>query len=453
MADTQPGQLKRVIGAPTALFIGMGVAIGSGIFRTPGDIAAQLHAPWLIIAAWIFGGVFVLMAGMVTAELATRFPRAGGEYVFLREAYGEFVAFFFGWAYTVFIIGGGAASIAAAFGDFGCALFGIDGRWSGVLAAGAIVVVVGVNAIGLSAGAWTQNLLTCAKITALLVVIVIGFAFGSSTITWTRGMNPAAREAPALAGWSLLAVFSAGVVPVLWAYDGTTDAVKMAEEIKDVRRALPRALIGSAVALTVLYVLVNLAFMRIMPVPEIAGLDSVPGEAMRRVFGTTGQTAMLAVAMLVCIGSLSSTTLATIRVTFALARDGLAFRFMSRMSAAQAPVPALAVVGAFSVVLVLNRKFGEVLQIYFLASSVLFGLSYASLIVFRLREADFPAHAYRCPLGMLQAGLLILIEVALAAGIVIANPKDAAYTAGLLIGFAMLFFVWKRSTSNRSPRL
>lgn len=416
----------------------MGVAIGSGVFRTPGDVAANLQTPWLIILVWVFGGVFVLMAGMVTAELATRFPQAGGEYVFLREAYGEFVAFFFGWAYTVFIIGGGAASIAAAFGDFGCQLFAIEPGWSGPLAALAIVAVTAVNAMGLRSGARVQNVLTCVKVAALLVVIVIGLWGGDAAIDFTA-------TSPKAAGWSLLPLFAAAAIPVLWAYNGTTDSVKMAEEIKDVRRALPRALIGSAVSLTVLYVLFNIALMRSLPVGEMAGLEFVPGEAMARIFGPYGRVAMLALAMLVCLGSLSSTVLATIRVTFALARDGLTFRFMARMSKDQAPVAALIVVGIVAVILVLNRKFTQVLQIYFFASALLFGLSYASLIVFRWRDREFPAHVFRCPAGPIQAAILILIQIALAVNIAVSNPRDAAYTAVLLVILGSMYFIWKRA--------
>jgi len=435
-------QLKRILGTPTALLIGMGVAIGSGIFRTPGDVAESLQAPWLITLGWAFGGAFTLMAGMVTAELATRFPRAGGEYVYFREAYGRFPAFFFGWAYTIFIIGGGAATIAAAFGDFGCDLFYLKEDWSGLLAAAAVAAVTGINLLGLRAGAGLQNVLTILKVAALLAIVFIGFARGDQAIDfWTTP--------PQQPDKSLLVLLAAGVVPILWAYSGSTDSAKLAEEIKDVRRAMPRALIGSALALTALYVAVNLAVMRIMTPAEMAPLKSVPGEAMDRLFGLPGRQAMLIVAMLVCLGSLSSTVLATIRVTFALARDGLAFRFMSRMSAAQAPVPAFIVVGGFAVGLVLTRKFAEVLQIYFLASALLFGLAYASLIVFRWRDQGvFPAHVYRCPAGPILATVLILIQLALAAGIVMNNPLDAAYTAGLLVVLGLLYLVWKRTARS-----
>ena len=433
--------LKRILGAPTAWFIGMGVAIGSGVFRTPGDVSGSLDAPWLVLAAWLFGGVFMLMAGMVTAELATRYSEAGGEYVFLREAYGEFVAFFFGWAYTLFIVGGGAATIAAAFGDFGCEFLGIEQRWSGGLGAAAIVVVTALNAMGLRIGAGAQNVLTCLKLAALLGVIALGLVFGSSAIELARAPTRAT-------GWSLFPLFAAGALPALWAYSGTTDSVKMAEEIRDVHRALPRALIGSALSLTAVYLLFNVALMRVVPLEEMAGLAFVPGEAMARLFGPAGRTAMLAVAMLVCLGALSSTVLATIRVTFALARDGLTFRFMARMSRSQAPVPALIVVGAVSVVLVWNREFEQVLGIYFFAAAVLFGLSYASLIVFRLREGAIPAHVFRCPAGPIQAGILILCQSALAVYIAWSSPHDAAYSTLMLVGLGVLYVLWKRGFNS-----
>ncbi len=428
--------LKRVLGSPTALLIGMGVAIGSGIFRTPGEVAAQLQFPWLIIAAWVLGGAVALMQGMVSAELSTRFPEAGGEYVFLREAYGDFTAFFFGWAYTIFVIGGGAAIIARALGDFAAELFLLDPGWSGPLAALAILVVTLINAAGLRAGAITQNTLTCLKIIALLVIVLIGFLYGTVPLE----QNPRAR---AVATSPTLGLFLSAFIPVLWAYSGTTDTVKMGEEVKDVRRAMPRAVIGSAVALILLYVMVNLALMRIVPTSEMAGLASVPGEAMGRLFGPAGRSAMHVVAILVCLGALSSTVLATIRVTFALARDGLTFRFMSYMSKRQAPVPALVVVAAVAMVLVLNRNFYAVLRIYFFASAVLFGLSYASLIIFRLREDEFPSNVYRCPLGWLQAVILIVIQFALAITIAYTEPRDTLYTGALLVAIGALYLVWK----------
>jgi len=272
---------------------------------------------------------------------------------------------------------------------------------------------------------------------------VVGFAFGSST-THTSVALPASPPS------SMLGMWIAAMLPVLWSYDGTTDSVKMAEEIRDVRRALPQAVIGSTVALTLLYAFVNMTLLRIVPADEMAGLASVPGEAMFRVFGPAGRSAMLIVAILVCLGSISSTIPATVRVTFALARDGLTFRCLSKMSKSQAPVPALLTVSAIAIAFSLNRSFSSALDIYFLASAVLFGLSYGSLILFRARESAFPAHAFRCPFGLVLASILIVIQGAIALHIAIRQPLNALYTTAILIVLGILYFLWRPPRVKRA---
>lgn len=452
----QQTSLQRILGMPTTWLLGIGVAVGSGIFRTPGIVAGALEVPWLIALVWVIGGLVALMQGMVSAELATRFPKAGGEYVYLREAYGQFVAFFFGWAYTVFIIGGSAAVIGAAFGDFGCELLwpnDLAHSRSGALAAAAIVAVTIVNALGLRIGAGAQNVLTVLKLVALGAIIGVGFLVAPNPQSATAAMNgriPA--NAPTPAGAITIGGFLLATLQVFWTYSGATDPVKMAEEVRDVRRAMPRALIGAALSLTVVYLLVNLALLRQISPVEMAKQDLVPGEMMARIFGSMGRKLMLGVAMLVCLAALSSAILATIRVTYALARDGLAFRFMSRMSAAQAPVPALLVVALFGITLVIMRNFEQIVGIYYFASAILFGLAYASLIVFRRREAMFPAHVYRCPFGPLQAVILIAIYLALAAYVAVSQPYDALGSVRLFGVLAVLYFIWKRRRPPRAER-
>lgn len=436
---TTGSTLRRLLGAWTALLVGLGVAIGSGIFRVPGDVAGALHSPGWIVLVWVLGGAVNLMQGLVTAELATRYPKAGGEYVYLREAYGEFAAFFFGWGFTIFVVGGGAAIIAAALGDFVVDLWQVDAVWSRYAAAMAIVTVTGINAIGLRVGAAVQNILTVLKVSALVVVIVAGFGWGGLPAASASTASAAASGASVGASAIL-----AGFMAALWPYMGTTDAAMLAEEVKDVRRAMPRALVASSLALTVLYVLFNLALLHVVPASEMAAYDSVPGEAMARLVGAWGRTAMLVVAILICLSTLSSTLLATIRVTFALARDGLAFRFLGRMSKNQTPVAALVVVGAVATLLVLIRNFSQVLSIYFLAAAILFGLTYGSLIVFRLRETAVPSDVFRCPLGIVLALLLLALEIALAYNIVQRSPKDAVGTLIVLVVLGSSYFLWKR---------
>ena len=430
--------LQRILGPTTAFLVGLGVAVGSGIFRTPSLAAGAFGSASGIIVAWVFGGLFVLAAGLVTAELATRFPRAGGEYVYLREAYGEFVAFFFGWSYTVFIIGGGAATIAAACGEVGAQLLGWGTETARPLATVAVVSVVAINVVGLRAGALLQNALTALKLLALISVAAIGFWGGTATIDWGRSPLPSDGG---------MFYFLAALPPVLWAYDGTTDTSKLAEEVSDVRRALPRALIGSALTLTVLYVVVNLACLSVLTPTEMANYDFALSEAMGRVLGPSGRRWVTIVSLVVFLGSLSSTILATVRVTFALGRDGLAPRVFGQMSASQSPVAAYLAVGLVATIFTWNRGFTEILSIYFLAASILFGLAYGSLLVFRARDraqGGFPAAAFRCPGGPVLSVLLIVVQAALAVRIVVAAPGDSLRTLGLLAVLGAMYLVIRR---------
>lgn len=432
------GVLRRVLGPTTAFLIGLGVAIGSGIFRTPGLVAGQLGAPLWIVGVWLFGGLFILASSLVSAELATRFPKAGGEYVYLREAYGEFMAFFFGWGYTVFIVGGGAATIAAALGEVLTKLLGLQASYAGYLGAMGIVAVTAVNARGLKAGAGLQNGMTIIKLAALLFLSVAALALGSGDTDWGAPLSLPPKR-------GLWAALIATLPPVLWSYEGSTDAVKMAEEIQDVQKGLPRALLGSALTLTLMYTLVNLAFLSVLGPEGMAKSKFVASDAMRVIFGPSGAKMMSVLSLVVFIGALSATTLTTVRVTFALARDGLTFGSLAKMSSRQAPVAALWFVAAVATFFTLARGFSQILNIYFLAAAVLFGLSYGSLIVFRVRERGQPTEGiFRCPAGPWLAGLLILVQVSMAALIIYEHPKDSVYTVVLLLGFAALYKVWRR---------
>jgi basic amino acid/polyamine antiporter, APA family len=438
----QPESLRRLVGPVTTFLISLGVAIGSGIFRAPTDVAQSFRAPWMMLLIWVIGGIFSLVSGLVSAELATRFPKAGGEYAFVREAFGDFFAFFFGWGYSVFIIGCGAATIAAASGEAAAQLFDLDvAAYAPGIGALIVVLITGVNALGLKAGAGLGNVLTAAKILALVGIAFVALVHRGSDTRWLVPLEIMPDK-------TFGAAFISAVVPVMFAYAGTTDTVKLAEEIQNVRRDLPRALIGSAFALTLLYLAVNVAYLVVLTPDEMAKSLLVPSDAMSRIFGSPGRRVMSFLNLVVFLGAISATILATVRVTFALARDGLTFKVIARMSRAQAPVPALLVVGGIATLLTYSRSFEQILNIYYLGSSVLYGLAYASLIMFRWRDRTmgtaFPTNAFRCPAGPLLASLLILFQLYLAQGIVVHFPDDSLYTVALLAFFALLYLIWRR---------
>lgn len=439
--------LRRILGTATVVCVGVGGAIGSGVFRTPGEVAQYVRSPWIILGLWVAGGFITLIQSLVTAELATRFPKAGGEYQFLKEAYGDFAAFFFGWSCTVFIIGCGAATIAAALGDFCGELFGLRSSWASPLfGCLAIVCVTWVNASGLRSGAFAQNLLTLLKIVALLVIA--GFAVWLADRVTPAAPLAAVATRPELGMGTLLLAF----LPVFWSYTGATDVIRLAEEVKDVRRALPRAMFTTVVVLTVVYLLYNYALLCAMPPDVMAGEPSVHAMSLASLRGEAVRAGVLVASIVICLGSISSVFLASVRVTYALARDGLTFRVLGRMSRNQAPVASFVVIGAIACGFVVSRSFNGILRIYFLASAVLFGLTYLSLIVFRLRDRragrPFPDGVYRAPVGLLLAAFLILFELAIAGSIIRSDwqsgSSDSLLTLALLAGMALFYVVWKR---------
>jgi len=452
--------LRRILGPVSILCVGVGGAIGSGIFAAPGEAARLVHSPWLILLAWLLAGLITFLQSLVTAELATRFPRAGGEYQYLKSAYGEFAAFFFGWSFTVFIVGGGAGTIAAAFGRFAADFLGTKGRAAeSALGCSAIIAVTLVNCMGLRTGAATQNVLTILK-TLSLVAIGAGAMILSGRVTPVR---PAAPE-PADAAGASPEAFLLVLMTVYWSYTGATDPAKLAEETRDVRRSLPLALLASAGVLTGVYCFYNYALFCGAAPADMAGHASAPTLVFERAGAALAGRLTLLVGCLVFLGSISSVFLANIRVTYALARDGLAFRWLAAMSSDQAPIGSLVVGGAIACAFVIQREFGQILRIYFLASTVLFGLSYLSLIVFRRRErrpaaagceaaaGESAADVYRAAAGEWIAALLVLFELAIAAGIVRADfqqgSRDSLWTMVLLAALGTLYFVWKKPASG-----
>jgi APA family basic amino acid/polyamine antiporter len=404
------------------------------------------------MATWVIAGVITLLQTLVTAELTTRFPRAGGEYQFLKEAYGEFAAFFFGWSFTIFIVGAGAASIAAAMGEFVAELLSVDAKYAPALGCAGVALVVGTNAAGLRTGAATQNALTIIK-TLALVAIGVGALIVAGRFTPATG-----DEVQAATTSSGIEPFFLALLPAFWSYTGATDPAKLAEETRDVRRGLPIALAASALVLTVVYCFYNYALLCAVSPARMAGHRSVPS----LIFTTAGagwvNWAILLASAMICLGALSSMFLANVRVTYALARDGLTFRFLGEMSRGQSPVASQVIGGLIACAFVFKRNYGQILQIYFMASTVLFGLTYASLIVFRRRERAAGRSAdetiFRLPMGGAIAILLIGVELAIAASIAVSDwrtgSRDSLWTVALLVGLAALYGVWRTMHSRRA---
>ncbi|HPF41082.1 MAG TPA: APC family permease [Phycisphaerae bacterium] len=435
--------LKRLLGMPSMIAVGAGVAIGSGILRVPGVIAENLHTPTLILLAWLAAGTITMLQSLASAELATRYPQAGGEYQYLKYAYGDFAAFVFGWCCTIFISGAGIAAIAAALGDFAASLFGLA-HWNHTLGGLSIAIVVCVNCLGLRQGAIAQNALTGVKVLAL-----VGIAAGA---VWMCGRaTPApipAGEIPAPS----LAAFGAAMLQAFWCFTGATDSVRLAEEVHDARRDLPRALIGTTLLVTLIYVAFNYALLCAATPAQMAGRQ----DAHTLAFAASTlpvREVILVVSIVICIGCMSAALLANSRVLFAMARDRLAFAMFARMSGRQAPVASLTLLGGISVLFTLSRSFEQILQVYFLGAAILFGLVYLSVLIFRWRERATDDAArddiYRLPAATIIVAVLLVFEAAIGYLCIRSSPEDSQMTIGVfaIIAIAYLFVRrYRRST-------
>jgi APA family basic amino acid/polyamine antiporter len=397
----------------------VGVVVGAGIFRTPGLIAAQLGRPWLTFVAWVLGGALAFLGALIFAELATRLPRAGGKYVYVREAFGPRAAFVIGAVEGLALYPAAIAAISVAAGEF---LERLTGRHVGGWVF--VVLFTAINLTGVATGRWVQNVVTSAKILALGGVVVVAFAAGDG-VGW-HGALPGAPSG--IAVWGALAVASQAVI---WTYYGYVEAAKIAEEVVEPERTLPRVFLLGIAVVTGLYLLLNAAFLHVLPFEQVAASKLVAGDAAAAIFGTNGDVVITVLALLVVLASLNGNVFVTPRVLFGLARDGLAPAALARVNAGGTPGPAMVVVGVVAVGLAATGQFGTLLSLSILIVLVIDGFSVAALFRLRKRQPEAP---FRVPFYPYLPAFFILVYAVLFVGSALEQPRVALATGAVLVG-------------------
>jgi len=417
-----PVLLTRRLRTVDGLAMVVGIMVGAGIFRTPGLVAERLGSPWLTFVAWIAGGALSVLGALLFAELATRHPMAGGKYVYAREAFGRRAGFVIGWVETLGIYCVAIAGVGVVGGEYLVRLLGwpdADPRRIGALL---VALVTALNLIGVATGRWTQNLVTGAKVLALLVVVGLAAVAGTGA-GWS---SPA--QVPA--GSSLIGALAVAFQAVIWTYYGYPDAAKIAEEVVEPSRTLPRVFLLGIGCAAGLYLLLNAAFLHVLPLETIAGSTLVAGDVAGVIFGANGAAVIAALALLVVLGSLNGNVFVTPRVVFGLARDGLAPRVFERVNSGGTPWTAMLLVGAVSVGLAATGTFERLLSYAIL--SVLLTDGFMVLVLFRLRRVR-PEAPFRVPFyPVLPLGFLALY-LALFAGSALEQPSFVAVVAATLV--------------------
>jgi APA family basic amino acid/polyamine antiporter len=446
MAETQtPGvtsaepTLARRLGPFDATMIVMGGIIGAGIFVNPSVVARQVHTPVLVLGAWVIGGVIALIGAFVYAELAVLRPNVGGQYAYLRDAYHPAVAFLYGWTLLLVVQTGGMAGAAIIFGRYFRELTGL-GVPEQAVAASTLAILTLVNCLGVRAGSNLQSALMLIKLTAIGLLIAVGLFAATPMV---------ASGVPTVAGSGGTVGLATAMVPVLFAYGGWQTASFVSGEMRDPRRDLPRGLMIGVTGVIALYLAVTYVCLRVLGTAGLAATSTPASAVMRHALGDRGARIIALGIALSTVGFLSQSILTAPRVYYAMARDGVFFEAVGRLNEkTRVPVVAIVLQGVWAAVIALTGKYDQILN-YVVAIDVLFfGLTGASLLIFRgrARRAGTEAaegHLLRVPWHPVTTIVFVLACWTVSVTTVVQYPANAGIGFGILLVGLGVFRFWR----------
>lgn len=431
----------RRLGLFSATMAVVGGIIGGGIFRVPAAVAERVGSPGLTLGAWVVGGAVALIGAFCFGELGYRRPQAGGGYVYLREAWGPLPAFLYGWALLLVIATGAIAAVALTFADYALALAGRSPGLAPSVAVAAIVLLAGINYVGVTPGAITVNVLTVLKLAALAAVIGVGLSIGTPAPVTDIGIVRPDRP------WLL--TLGSALVPILYAYGGWQQTNFMAEEIREPGRTLPRALVFGTLIVVTVYLLANLAFLRVLGPTGLARSTAPGADMMRTLLGPAGGTFIAAGIAISTFGFLDLVILVTPRVLQAMAADGVFFPSLARLHPRfRTPTKAIVVESVWAIVLTLSGTFGQLVDYVSFGDWIFFGLTVAGL--YRLRSIDARRGAPAPPRGVQVPGypwtpaVFVAASALVVASAILGNPGNAAVGTGLLLLGIPVYLWWRR---------
>jgi basic amino acid/polyamine antiporter, APA family len=443
MADRAVSYARR-LGLFSGTMAVIGGIIGSGIFATPNVVAQRVGTSRLALGTWILGGLVALAGAFCYSELGERSPKAGGQYVYLRDAFGPLPAFLYAWALLLVMATGAAAFVAVTFANYAASLLGLPAAAVTPLAVGAIVVTCAINYVGVTPGAVTQNVFTILKLAALATLIVAGLVIGYHP-QMIRLYDPVTM--PPANAWAAFVAVGAALVPVLFTYGGWQQTNFIAEEIIEPESNLPRSLIIGVLIVVAVYLLANIVYLQVLGVDGLARSATPAADVMERVLGPGGRLVISAGIAFSAFGFLDLVVLVTPRVFQAMAADGVFFRRIAELHPKyQTPTAAIVLMGAWSIALTLTKTYGPLTDYVVFGDWIFFGSSVATLFVYRARERAAGVRAalrFRTPGYPIVPALFVLSAIYVVVSSIGANPKNAAFGT-LLIGAGVpVFWFWK----------
>ncbi len=428
---SRKGRLLRVFDVGFGIAGAIGATIGAGILRTPGLVAGQLGDATLIIAAWMFGGVYALLGALSVAELGASLPRAGGWYVYARRAFGEYAGFTVGWMDWL----GNCASlawVAITIGEYAAALApALSGRIK-VVAVAAVLFFTLLHLLGARAGSGSQKLLSLAKALAFVALVAACFIFGGRNAD--ADTAEVALKLPSNA-WAMLAAVVLSLQAIIATYDGWHGAIYFAEEFMDPARDVPRALFGSVLSIIFIYLLVNLALLYTLPLTRLAASELPVADAAASIFGTDSGHLIMALALLSLLGLINAVTMGGPRILYGLSRDGLFTSKAAVVSRKGTPTVALMLTTAAAILLVATGTFERLLGMMAFIYVAIYTTGFASLFALRRREPELP-RPFRA-WGYPWTTLCVLVgSLAFLVGAILSDTTNSLYAVLLIaIGY------------------
>jgi len=426
--------LARRLGVFDATMLVMGGIIGSGIFVTPAEVARHVDTPLLIVGVWMFGGIVALAASFVYAELAARRPEVGGQYAYLRDAYGPMPAFLYGWALLLVIQSGGMAAVAITFARYFGNLVPLPVADS-VVAVAVLALLTIINCFGVRSGSNVQSVLMLLKIGAIVALVALGF--------WLAPAAPA--QAPAAApSASTLAAIGAAMTPVMFSYGGWQTSSFVAGEMRNPQRDLARGLLFGVAGVIFLYCAVAFVCVHALGPAGLAASKTPATDVMRLALGDKGASFIAVGIAISALGFLSQGMLTAPRVYFAMAEDGLFFRSVAQVNATtRVPVLAIVLQGVAAAVIAISGTFGQILSYVVSVDFIFFGLTGAALFVFRRRDPKQQV-AFKAPLHPLTTCLFVAACAITVVATVWNNPVNSLIGYAILLAGVPACLYWQR---------
>ncbi len=434
-------KVRRRLGVFDATMLVMGGIVGSGIFMNPSVVASQVHTPFLILGVWVAGGALALLGAFIWAELATRLPGAGGQYLYLREAYHPAVAFVYGWVLLLVTQTGGMAAVAVTFARYYREISGAT--WSdSAIAAAVLLGLTAVNCLGARAGSNVQSALMLLKMGAIAAMVVAGMVWGGGTI------HPLPLvDRPVSLG--LLGALGAAAIPVAFAYGGWQTSTFVAGEMRHPGRDLSRGLVAGVTGVVVLYLAVNVVCLKVLGPDGLAATRTPATAVMRAAMGERGAWWIAMGIAISALGFLSQGMLTAPRVYNAMARDGLFFASVGRLNPRTgAPVTAIVLQGIAATAIAFSGKYEQILNYEVSVDFIAFALAAGALFLFRRQQrGDGPV--YRAPGHPYTTALFVAACVGIVASTVVTDPLNSARGWGIMLTGVPVYWYWSRRRKTR----